>query len=143
MVTHVATALRRTHQSFGIINASSRYRSSHALRVPRHEAEPRKREGVTVGNTRKTRVIRAAGIAADRDRWTLKSERANVNVSPDVPSPIFFFPSHEHSLACGSNTPVTCVCMPVADRAIRPFKIALSSGQLEHEDFLSRVRVPF
>lgn len=69
-------------------------------------------------------------------------ERANVNVSPDVPSPILFF----LSLTCehrshAEATPVTYVRMPVARSTLleRPYQAVNSSAK----GFSSRVRRPF
>lgn len=134
-VSSVATVSRRTHQSFGIINASPvpfitctrcvchdtsvwarktrRCRRKHG----RHERSPSDtRGGVRHGS------------------WSMDPEErtpwANVNVSPDVPSPIFFFPSHEHR-SHAEATPVTYVHTPVARSALleRPYQTVNSSAK--------------
>jgi len=69
-----------------------------------------------------------------RGSWSMDPEertpRANVNVSPDVRSPIFFFPSHEHR-SHAEAMPVTYVRMPVARPALseRPYQMVNSSAK--------------
>jgi len=69
-----------------------------------------------------------------RGSWSMDPEertpRANVNVSPDVRSPIFFFPSHEHR-SHAEAMPVTYIRMPVARPALseRPYQTVNSSAK--------------
>lgn len=69
-----------------------------------------------------------------------RTPQANVNVSPDVPSPIFFFLSREHR-SHAEATPVTYVRMPVARFTLleRPYQTGNSSAK----GFYHACDVPF
>lgn len=140
---------RSTLQQFHVerINLSGlltrrRYRSSRA-----HVACATTRVCESCGKTRRCRRKRGRHECSPSDTrggdrrgsWSMDpEERANVNVSPDVPSPIFFYPSHEHRSHAEA---VTYVRMPVARSALleRPCQTVNSSAK----GFYQACVVPF